>query len=197
MMSDWWNTVQGTDQTEPNEGGEDLPPAERQFVEEIGLFFESLGYSRTGGRMLGLLMLADHPLALDEIARLLLISRASVSTNARALLATGAARRVSVPGDRRDFYEIGREVWTQRLESGIHMLQALRRLTEQGLEAVAPDNEIARTRLNEQIAFLDFTLEAMRDWTEEWRRRRARLAAERDAAASSERKGGDGASHQR
>src|SRR5439155_617535 len=75
-----------------------------EFIEAVGLFFERLGIARIGGRILGLLMLAERPLTLDEMAGLLLVSRASISTNARMSVAAGLVEHVSWPGDRRDYY---------------------------------------------------------------------------------------------
>ena len=46
------------------------------------------------------------PLALEEIADQLAISKASASTGARQLLNWGAIRQVWGPGDRRDFFEL-------------------------------------------------------------------------------------------
>ncbi len=81
-------------------------PETRQFIERMGLAVERMGLTRTFGRLFGLLMVADRPLSLDEIVERLDVSKASVSTNARACEELGLARRVGVRGDRRDYYEI-------------------------------------------------------------------------------------------
>jgi len=47
-----------------------------------------------------------RPLALDEIAEQIEISKASASTGARQLTHWGAIRQVWVPGDRRDFFQL-------------------------------------------------------------------------------------------
>src|SRR3712207_6199840 len=83
-----------------------LDPADEEFVERVGRFFEGDGAPRTSGRMLGLLLLQSREMSIDEIADRLKVSRASVSTNARNLETWQVVERVSHMGDRRDFYRI-------------------------------------------------------------------------------------------
>ena len=44
-----------------------LSPAQQQFVESVGLYFEQYQVSRIGGRLLGLLMLLHGPFTLDQM----------------------------------------------------------------------------------------------------------------------------------
>ena len=57
-----------------------------RFIERMGMAFETDGATRIMGRIFGLLLLSGKPVALDEIAESLGVSRASVSTDARKLL---------------------------------------------------------------------------------------------------------------
>ena len=56
-----------------------LKPEAQQFIERTGVEIERLGMSRTFGRLFGLLMVADRPLSLDDLAEQLHVSKASVS----------------------------------------------------------------------------------------------------------------------
>src|SRR5579883_1380571 len=103
-----------------------LPESLARFVEGLGLYFEEFGLPRIGGRLLGLLMVTDRPLALDEIARRLLVSRASVSTNARLVLAARLGERVGIPGDRRDYYAFSPRAWDAIVEVDIDGVRRLR-----------------------------------------------------------------------
>src|SRR5690349_5908934 len=76
------------------------------FIEQMGLSAETGGLPRIAGRLFGLLLLSPGPRSLDEIAAALGVSKGSVSTDARLLLRHGWLRRVSRPGDRRDYYEM-------------------------------------------------------------------------------------------
>ena len=77
------------------------------FIEQMGMLTQADGGPRIAGRIFGLLLVEGHPFTLDEMAARLTISKASASTNARLLLASGMIRLVAVAGDRRDFYELG------------------------------------------------------------------------------------------
>ena len=64
------------------------------------MYFESYGIPRIGGRILGLLLVADEPLSADSIASVLRVSCASVSTNFKLLLTSSLAEKVTFAGDR-------------------------------------------------------------------------------------------------
>lgn len=76
-----------------------------EFIEVAGRVCQIVGLPRSVGQVYGLLYLSPRPLALDEIAEQLSISKASVSTGTRQLAAWQAIRQVWVPGDRRDHFE--------------------------------------------------------------------------------------------
>jgi HTH-type transcriptional regulator, glycine betaine synthesis regulator len=77
----------------------------REFVDVAGRTCQKLGIPLSTGQIYGLLYLSPRPLALEDIAEVLKISKASVSTGARHLLGWQAVKQVWVPGDRRDHYE--------------------------------------------------------------------------------------------
>ncbi|MBL9175254.1 MAG: hypothetical protein JNL10_17070 [Verrucomicrobiales bacterium] len=76
-----------------------------EFIEVAGRVCQIVGLPRSVGQVYGLLYLSPRPLALDDIADQLSISKASVSTGTRQLAAWQAIRQVWVPGDRRDHFE--------------------------------------------------------------------------------------------
>lgn len=151
----------------------ELSPGEQQFVEAMGLYFEGFGIPRTSGRILALLMVAERPLTLDDMARALKVSRASVSTNARMSVASGMAEHVSLPGDRRDYYQLSPSAWEQRFRVGIPALEALRRLADQGLAAIDRANALGRERLTEMRDACEFMQEELLTSLERWRERQA------------------------
>lgn len=124
-----------------------LNAAEHRFIEAVGQHTEMFGLPRIAGRTFGLLLIAPRPLALEEIAEILKVSRASVSINTRIGIATGFLRMWSVPGDRRKFYvfsEHAFEHWASLLD---RHFAGIKRIVGEGLEGVAPENVAARTRL--------------------------------------------------
>ncbi len=82
-----------------------LDTARRKFIEAGGNTTQSFGFGRIPGQLFALLYLSAKPLCLDDIARELGVSKASVSTTVRQLEQWAAVRRVWVKGDRKDYYE--------------------------------------------------------------------------------------------
>ena len=87
----------------------------QQFVERMALICEKEGMPRIAGRIFGYLLATDQTFSLEDLAERLQASKASVSTNARMLEQFGMIRRVSVLGDRRDFYRVQDDPWEQML----------------------------------------------------------------------------------
>ncbi|HTS17291.1 MAG TPA: hypothetical protein VMP11_06950 [Verrucomicrobiae bacterium] len=58
--------------------------------------------------------MSAKPLCLDEIARELAVSEASVSATLRQLKAWAVVRRVRVNGDRKDYYETNTDFGTRQ-----------------------------------------------------------------------------------
>jgi hypothetical protein len=161
-------------------------PAQLSFIERVGLQFEGMGIPRIGGRIFGLLLVAERPLALDDLAELLLVSRASVSTNLRLFVHLGFLEAVPVAGERRRCFGVTAHAWEQRLAGVMRDGAALRRLMEQGLASV-PDaaaggqgsagaQQSARERLQLAAAFGAFLEEEAAGMAERWRARCAALA---------------------
>lgn len=124
-----------------------LHPDDEAFVERVGRFFEGDAAPRTSGRMLGLLLLEPEELSMDEIAERLLVSRASVSTNARQLQTWGVVERVSRPGDRRDFYRIAPDLERTLLRHRMERMAQVEEMLQAGTATPAAADERVRTRL--------------------------------------------------
>lgn len=82
---------------------------EQEFVNitsELGVY---LGLNRTVGQIYGLLYINPSPVALEDIAKTLRISKGGASVNIRELERWGAVRKVWVQGSRKDFYEANQD----------------------------------------------------------------------------------------
>ncbi|MDP2471924.1 MAG: MarR family transcriptional regulator [Candidatus Palauibacterales bacterium] len=144
-------------------------PETRQFIERMGLAVERLGLTRTFGRLFGLLLLADGPLSLDEMADRLQISKASVSTNARSCEDLGLARRVGLRGDRRDYYELAPRAFENVMRRWVGAIHSMAGLAAEGLEAVGEKSAPARDRLTVMLDFYLFMGEQIEELLERWR----------------------------
>lgn len=167
-----------------------LSASVREFIDQMGLYFEGFNISRSAGRIMGLLMVTEHPLSLDDIAAMLSVSRASVSTNARLLASSGLAQPVSVPGDRRDFYRYSPHTWERRILAGMASARMSYRIAEHGLVAIEPNNAVARANLEEMCDFCKFYIEESEHMLERWRariheRHEKRLAAHPEPPSAS------------
>jgi DNA-binding transcriptional regulator GbsR (MarR family) len=141
----------------------------QSFVESMGVYFERYALPRIGGRLLGLLLVADRPFSLDDMATILSVSRASVSTNVRLIQAIGLAELVTRTGDRRDYYQFTHDAWERALLIDIEGTLALRRLAERGLEAIKSSENTARDHLDSMIEFCDLALADRYATLERWK----------------------------
>lgn len=129
------------------------------YVEEFGLFFEQFGLPRTAGRILAWLLVCDPPhQTMDDLAEVLQVSKSSVSTANRMLIGSGLVDRVSLPGERKDFYRINEYAWTNAWEARVEQTQSLRKLADRGLALLRDEDAERRQRLQEMrdmYAFLE------------------------------------------
>ncbi|MDQ3885902.1 MAG: MarR family transcriptional regulator [Actinomycetota bacterium] len=135
------------------------------FVEEIGLFYEDLGLTRIWGRVLGYLLVCEPDAqSAEELAQVLHVSRGSISMTTKALVRAGMVERQTVRGDRRTYFRIRPEAWTEVFEEQIRSAARMRELAEQGLGLL--DNEAAERRrrleqLQEFTAFYEREIPAL------------------------------------
>jgi DNA-binding transcriptional regulator GbsR (MarR family) len=142
----------------------------RGFIEKMGLMFEHAGSTRTHGRLMGLLLVSDKPLSLNEMAEHLRVSKASLSTNARMAVQVGMAQRVSLPGDRRDYYEMTPGSFENMVARRLQAIEEVVHLTEDGLRAIERGNTTARARLGKMKDFYQFFLGELDGTLERWRK---------------------------
>ncbi len=147
-----------------------LDPELARFIESMGMYFESYGIPRIGGRVLGLLLIAHEPLSAERIASILKVSRASVSTNFRILLTSGLAEKVTYPGDRTTYFIFPQTGLEKTLLVEIQGISALKRLVQQGLNAL-PSGDAARRRMQEMSDWADFLVKLYQKGLLEWQAR--------------------------
>ncbi len=135
------------------------------FVEDVGLSFEMVGLPRMAGRIFGWLLLSDPPhQSPGELADVLQASKGSISTMTRLLVQIGLIERISLPGQRRDYFRIKPHAWTELTKQRMAQITAFRQLAERGLELLEGENPQLRDRLVEMRdmhAFLEQELPAL------------------------------------
>ena len=85
----------------------ELGPIVRRFIQDAGNTTQSLGIGRVVGQIYAYLYFSPEPRNLADMREILGISKGSASTGVRQLEQWGAARKVWVKGDRKDYYEAG------------------------------------------------------------------------------------------
>lgn len=146
-----------------------------KFIENMGLHFEEYGVPRIGGRILGLLLAASRPISSEEMSEVLDVSRSSVSTNLRTLLIIGLADRVSLPGDRNDYYVFSDDGWEAILKIRLERVESLREMAEDGMQGM-DNRHPAWFRLEEITAWTEMVEKAYEGIIKEWQSRKEKMA---------------------
>ncbi|MGC4119380.1 MAG: MarR family transcriptional regulator [Myxococcales bacterium] len=133
-------------------------PAVSQFIEAWGTMGALWGINRSTARVHAMLLTAEEPLHLDQIAEPLAISRGNVSMSLKELSSWGLVERSNQGGDRRDYFSADRDTWSMFFKIARERkrrefdpaLQALRRL----LAAQGEVGAQTRVRLADMEKFL-------------------------------------------
>jgi DNA-binding transcriptional regulator GbsR (MarR family) len=95
-----------------NAEAEKLKQARDEFVSQWGALGTQWGINRTMAQIHALLMTAPEAMTTDEVMEELQISRGNAHTNLKELVAWGLLRVVVKKGERREFFEAEKDVWS-------------------------------------------------------------------------------------
>lgn len=141
-------------------------PVASRFIDRLGQLAELDGLTRIAGRLFAHLLLSAEPQSLDDLATAVQASKGSVSQDTRLLERVGAVERVTRPGDRRVFYQIGDRMMGRIVALRMERLEQVREALAAGLDADLDD--AVRARLREFVEFHDFLLDTMREARDRW-----------------------------
>lgn len=128
----------------------DQPFEKVRFIEEVGLMFELVGLPRMSGRIFGWLLICEpQQQSHSELADVLKASKGSISTMTRLLIQIGFIERISLPGDRRDYFQIKPHAWTQLTKQRIAQITAFKELAQRGIELMGTAPPRMKERLKE------------------------------------------------
>ena len=123
------------------------------FIEQMGLSSEADGLPRIAGRMWGFFIIHGGPVSFAELADRLKVSRGSISTNARILRDLGIIERITLPGDRQDYYQLADEPYTRMLQGYMGRMQRMCINANKVREALPAERGDAKKRLAEMARF--------------------------------------------
>ena len=118
-----------------------------QFIEHLGLMMEAERLPRIAGRLLGALILTPDRESLDDLAARLAVSKPSISVNARLLEQKGLIERVTIPGDRRDFYRVAPDLFRAAIEQRLARWRAFHEAMRAARVGEASDDAVVRARI--------------------------------------------------
>ena len=95
-----------------SEGSSKVDQAREHFVSQWGAIGSVWGISRTMAQVHALLLTSPEPLCTDDVMEKLEISRGNAHTNLKELLSWGLIRSTPVRGERREFFEAEKDIWT-------------------------------------------------------------------------------------
>ena len=131
----------------------------KQFAEEVGILFEQTGMPRMAGRIVGWLLISDpaHQ-STSELVEALTASKGSISTTTRLLIRIGLIERISLPGQRHDYFRVKPNAWHQMLKDTMIQTTTFRQLMEKGLELLrdnAHSNRALLEEMHDMYAFFE------------------------------------------
>jgi len=140
-----------------------------EYVEEFGVFFEGFGGSRMLGRVLGALLVSEPPeLSAEELAKELKARRGSISQATRTLERMGMVRRLSKPGERRDYFRVKDDAWEETTRQAVSGIGAARKMAEKGLSLLDPETPDARASLEQMRDFYDYWQRVIPEFLDRW-----------------------------
>jgi DNA-binding transcriptional regulator GbsR (MarR family) len=139
-----------------------------EFIEQVGVFFEAEGLSRTAGRIFGRLLLSEASLSLDQLAADLGASKAGISTETRMLERRGVLERVRHPGDRRVYYQVAPDLPVPTLELRLDRMRRFSLLVAKARREIRHPSPVVRRRLADMAESYRYVLTALGTALDRW-----------------------------
>jgi DNA-binding transcriptional regulator GbsR (MarR family) len=129
---------------------------ERQFVEEVALYFERTGQAAMLGRVVGWLLICEPQVqSLSDIADGIGVSKASVSTMTRMLVVLQLIERVAVPGRRGAWFRLRADAWAELTERKLLSMLDFARVLHHGLDLLDGASPERRANLEKLVRMYD------------------------------------------
>ncbi|MEO0510884.1 MAG: transcriptional regulator [Verrucomicrobiota bacterium] len=90
----------------------DFKDTRAAFIAQWGTLGSNWGINRTMAQIHAVLMVAVDPVDTNTLMAELKISRGNANSNLRDLVGWGLIRKVTYPGDRKEYFEAEKDVWT-------------------------------------------------------------------------------------
>ena len=143
-----------------------------QFAEEMGIVIEQFGLPRVAGRILGWLMTVNSPhQSANQLVEALSTTKSSISSATRLLIRVGFLERISLPGERVDYFRLRPALGHYMMNQRINQMILFRQTIEGGLKLLEGKDQASREWLEEMVdmhSFFERELPALlKRWEEE------------------------------
>lgn len=88
-----------------------LTEAKQKFINAWGTLGSQWGINRTMSQIHALLLVSAKPLSTEDIMEALNVSRGNANMNLRALMDWGLVYKEHKPGDRKEYFVAGKDIW--------------------------------------------------------------------------------------
>jgi DNA-binding transcriptional regulator GbsR (MarR family) len=88
-----------------------LEEAKNKFIQSWGTLGSQWGINRTMSQIHALLLVSANELSAEDIMEQLNISRGNANMNLRALMDWGLVTKMNKPGDRKEYFMAGKDMW--------------------------------------------------------------------------------------
>lgn len=89
-----------------------LDEAKAKLIQAWGNLGYSWGLNKVMAQIHALLLVSPEPLSTEDIMKELNISRGNANMNIRALLDWGIIYRISIAGERKEYFQSEKDIWT-------------------------------------------------------------------------------------
>jgi DNA-binding transcriptional regulator GbsR (MarR family) len=152
--------------------------AVRRFIERFALDLTESGMARMPARVFAALLADDDGrLTAAELADLLRVSPAAISSAVRYLTQLGMVARGREPGERRDHYQVSTDMWYEVVSRRDQLLARWEQDLQDGIKAVGPDTP-AGARLEENRRYFEFLRDQAPQVMAKWRALRSARRSE-------------------
>ncbi len=154
-----------------------MPDIEKRaaYIEEVGLFFETLGLTRMAGRIHGYLMVNEKEMVcFDELVASLQASKSSISTNLKSLQQIMFIKAVTLPGDRKTYYCLSPDLdWLQYFEQRVKAMDAMIKIFSRGLEFRSDKDDKPSKWLAQTLEFYEWLAGEISNMLNSWEAHRS------------------------
>ena len=145
------------------------------YIEEVGLYYETVGLPRMAGRILGYIMSCPKELAsFDELVEALKASKGSISGNINLLKQRRLIDKVMQAGDRKSYYKLSGAELFSMIDAKIGSFTRVKEIMGRANELNGDETLEKHRQIAEFVRFYEFMEREMPKLREKWERERRR-----------------------